>query len=196
MRRSRMWTTSLGAALAAIVAIGAAAQESEGASVEAAAPVEGQGWTGLTNPMDVIAARGALMAEMEQLMIPIDSYTAGDVYDLDMLRENAAGVARLLTVVPHLFPPTTNLYDPDAEIPVTLAQPELWENFDTFYRLATAASGVADEASSTQDPEAFRQQGLAIRAACAACHDTFLLPYVPETVNPEEFQDFDFGTFD
>ena len=159
-----------------------------------AAPTAGPGWTGLSKPTEIIAARTALMEEMEQLMIPLDSYTAGDKHDPDLLRANAAGVARLLKVVPHLFPPTTNLYQQGTKTPATLALPVVWQNFDSFYSLAAGAQEIAEEFASTQDPVALKPMALAIRGACKSCHDSFLLEYKPESVT-EKDTNFDFGTF-
>lgn len=196
LNRAQFWTATLGAALAGMLAIeaGIAQESSQPPPAADAASLTGPGWTGVTNPLDVIAARAALMSEIEQLMIPLDSFTAGDTYDLDMLRQNAEGVSKLLKVVPHLFPPTTNLYNADDEIPVTLAQADVWENFDVFTSLAAEAVKVADEASKTSDPEAFRQKALDIRTACAACHDSFLLTYEAPALSDED-ENFDFGGF-
>ena len=43
-----------------------------------AAPGNGQGWTGITKPKDVIAARQELMEHIEELMEPIDTITVKD----------------------------------------------------------------------------------------------------------------------
>src|SRR5690606_21261122 len=45
------------------------------------------GWTGSTHPNDVIAARRALMLELQERMQPIDSHAAGEAADPDALRE-------------------------------------------------------------------------------------------------------------
>jgi len=196
-------TASLSIALTVLLAACARAPESSQPAAPAAsqapaaagaAPTSGPGWTGLTSPTDVIAARDALMKEIEQLMIPLDSYTAGDKFNPDVLRANAAGVARLLKIVPHLFPPTTNLYEKDSKTPATLALPRLWQNFDAFTIMAQNAQKVADQAASTQDPVTLKQKALDIRAACAACHDAFLLTYKPEAASQKDAS-FDFGNF-
>lgn len=185
-RRANFWTI----ALAALLALDMAQEALPAAPTELA----GQGWTCLADPAGVIAARGQLMLEMEQLMIPLDSYTTGDPYDVDMLRDNAAGVARLLQVVPHLFPPTTNLYKDTDTLPATLALPEILTNFDGFQGLATEASEVADDASNTADAEASRQKALDIRTACAACHSIFVRAYDTPAVSGND-KSVDFGAF-
>ena len=149
---------------------------------------------GVTQPADIIAARTNLMLVLEQLMMPLDYFTAGDDYPLDVLQANANDIGTLLTVVPHLFPLSTNLYDPDAEIPETLALPAIWEDFATFQGMADAASATALAAASERDPDAFVTAALNIRAACTACHDQFVREYVPETVSDDDLN-FDFGAF-
>jgi len=149
---------------------------------------------GVTAPEEIVAARTNLMLVLEQLMIPLDYFTAGDDYPLDMLQANAENVGTLMTITPHLFPPSTNLYDPDAEVPETLALPAIWEDFATFRAMSEAASATALAAASESDPDAFLQAALDIRATCTACHDQFVRAYVPETVNDDDLT-FDFGAF-
>lgn len=155
------------------------------------APKDGQGWTGVTNPEDVIAARQALMAELERLMEPIDSFTVGDEEDPDELRSAATTIAQLLRAVPHLFPPTTNLYDPAAETPPTIALPAIWQSFSTFYTLANSAVASAESLAKAKTPDALRSGGTALRASCDACHAPFLRAYQPAKPS-EEDANFDF----
>lgn len=154
-------------------------------------PPAGPGWTGVTRPQDVIAARQALMFEMERLMQPIDSFTVGEPAEPSALTSAATSVAEMLQAVPHLFPPTTNLYDPDAEAPPTIALPAIWQDFDAFYALAGAASAAAKNLASTTGTEPLKAAGRNLRSTCDACHTLFLRTYVPDTVN-EEDRDFDF----
>jgi cytochrome c556 len=155
------------------------------------APADGPGWTGLTNPEDVILARQALMTEMERLMQPIDSLTAGEPADPDELRSAATTIAQVLLALPHLFPPTTNRYDPAAATPVTIAMPAIWQDFPTFRALADAASAAATTLASATDADALAAGSQRLRAACDACHAPFLRPYVPSTVTDED-REFDF----
>jgi cytochrome c556 len=94
-----------------------------------AAPDQGAGWTGITNPKDVITARQELMEEVEHLMQPIDTIQVKGVDDPDKLRASAGTISSMLLALPHLFPPTTNLYDPKPEMPATLALPAIWKDF-------------------------------------------------------------------
>lgn len=157
------------------------------------APGDGPGWTGITSPMDVIAARQALMLEIEQLMEPIDTYTVDDSLDPDELKRAAHTISVMLMTVPHLFPPTTNLYEPDNNLTPTLALPKIWEDFPTFSAMATAASSAATALSETSDPDELRDAALGLRASCDACHELHLRPYEPSTVTDED-RNFDFDS--
>src|SRR5690606_1434628 len=121
---------------------------------QAQPPADDPAWTGVTHPSDVIAARQALMTEIERLMEPIDIARTGEQSDPAVLKETASTIATMLLAVPHLFPPTTNLFDPEAELPETIALPAIWENFEAFYALASAASDAATAMASTDDPAA------------------------------------------
>lgn len=177
-------TTTVLIAAAAIVKI---------ASAQDSATSHDPGWTGLTNPMDVIAARQALMLELEQLMVPIDTYTVEPDTDPTLLPPAARTIATMLLAVPHLFPSTTNLYDPEEEMPATIALPRIWEEFDTFYSMAAASSMAATTMAGTTGPEALRASSLALRATCDACHALYLRPYVSGTVTEEDLE-FDFDS--
>lgn len=159
----------------------------------AAAPAAAPGWTGLAKPRDVITARGKLMEGMERLMEPIDTITvqSGPVKNVDVLHRNADTIADMLTAVPHLFPPTTNLYDPKSQTPATIALPAIWQNFDAFYQLAGAASKAAREMAGTSGDKSLRAASLKLRASCDACHALFLRKYEPPKAQASDEQ-FDF----
>jgi len=164
------------------------------AMAAAPAPVPSPGWTGLSKPKEVIAARGKLMEGMEGLMEPIDTITVqtGPVRNADQLHRNAAAIADILTAVPHLFPPTTNLYDAKSQTPPTIALPAIWQNFEVFYQLAGAASQAAREMAATNGDQALRAASLKLRGSCDACHALFLRKYVPpKTQASDEQFDFD-----
>jgi len=157
-----------------------------------AAPGQGPGWTGITNPQDVIRARQELMEHIEELMQPIDTIQVKDTNDLDTLRGNAEIISAMLLAVPHLFPPTTNRYDPKAEEPATLALPAIWKDFGSFYELATAASSAAQTMAETKGKEPLRTASLKLRASCDACHALYLRPYAPPKVlDSDRAFDFD-----
>ncbi|MEY2854552.1 MAG: Cytochrome, partial [Pseudomonadota bacterium] len=153
----------------------------------------GQGWTGLTRPREMIAARLELMEHMEELMKPIDTLQVEDVHDAATLKFNAEVVGAILTAVPHLFPPTTNLYDPKATIPDTLALPQIWQQFDTFYSMAEAAAQQAEAMASAEGMLVQRAQSLKLRGTCDACHELFLRKYVSPVTQPSDYE-FDFSS--
>ncbi len=175
------------AAIAAIAVAGVAFSAAAGSG-------DGPGWTGVSNPKDVIAARGELMEEIEHLMEPIDTFQVVDTDDLNGLRLAANTVHVMLLALPHLFPPTTNLYDPKADTPATLALPAIWKDFDTFYRLAGAASKAAETMADTPaGKQQLRAEGIALRASCDACHALFLRPYHESKVTDADIN-FDFDS--
>jgi cytochrome c556 len=134
------------------------------------------------------------MERMEILMQPIDTITiqTGPVKNVEQLHQNAEAVASILTAVPHLFPPTTNLYDPKSQTPATIALPAIWQNFDAFYQLAGAASKAATEMAATKGDKPLRAASLKLRASCDACHALFLRKYEgPKAQSSDAQFDFD-----
>jgi cytochrome c556 len=156
-----------------------------------AVPGQGQGWTGVTMPKAVIAARQEVMEHMEILMKPIDTITVSGVRNVEQLHENAEVLGAILMAVPHLFPPTTNLYDPKVTMPATLALPAIWQNFDSFYSLAAAASKSADTFAVTKGSAQLRAASLKLRASCDACHTLYLRKYESPKVLESDYK-FDF----
>jgi cytochrome c556 len=155
------------------------------------APDDGAGWTGLTEPEEIIEARRVLMIDVERQMIPIDRFTAGEPADLDALKAAATTMEAMLLAFPHLFPPTTNLYDPAVLEPPTRALPEIWRNFDAFRTLAEAGESAAATMAAADGAEALRTAGRNLRANCDACHAQFARPYTPPQVTQEDLE-FDF----
>ena len=164
-----------------------------GALAEGPTPGQGQGWTGITNPQDLILTRELLMTELEDLMKPIDTYTVDNSISLKTITTNAKTISAMLLTVPHLFPPTTNLYDPRVEQPVTLALPKIWQQFEAFYAMAAATSKMADTLAHESGPAALHTGAEDLREACEACHEEFVLPYEPHEPTAEELN-FDFDS--
>lgn len=165
------------------------------AATPASAPAAAPGWTGLGKPKDIIQARGRLMERMEVLMQPIDTITVqkGPVRNVDVLHQNAETVAAMLTAVPHLFPSSTNLYDPKSQTPATIALPAIWQNFDAFYQLAGAAAKAAGEMATAKGDSGLRAASLKLRASCDACHAPFLRKYEGVKASAAD-GDFDFDS--
>jgi cytochrome c556 len=180
--KQRLVTNALAAVLVALAGSALAAD---------AIPGQGQGWTGVTMPKAVIAARQEVMEHMEILMKPIDTITVSGVRNVEQLHENAEVLGAILMAVPHLFPPTTNLYDPKVTMPATLALPAIWQNFDSFYSLAAAASKAADTFAITKGDAQLRAASLKLRASCDACHTLYLRKYESPKVLDSDYK-FDF----
>ena len=145
-----------------------------------------------TPPAEVIASRQALMMAMETLMQPIDTYTVDRAgIDTGVMRANAEAIQAMLLVTPQLFPDSTNLYDAKADLPATLAMPEIWKNFAAFRGFATAASGAAASVVESADGGALVEASVGLRAACDACHAVNLLPYEAPSFDSDSDFDFD-----
>ncbi len=156
-----------------------------------AAALEGAGWTGLTEPAEVIEARRLLMVEAERLMKPIDEFSIGAPGDPAALRSAATTLEPLLLALPHLFPPTTNLFDPAAHDPPTVALPAIWQRFAAFKTFAESAESAAAALAAADDGEPLRVASERLRAACDRCHAGFMKPYTPPQVTDAD-RDFDF----
>jgi cytochrome c556 len=157
------------------------------------APMTGEGWTGLTEPEEIIEARRVLMIQIEQLMRPIDEFAASGTGDLPELRSAAATIEAMMLAFPHLFPPTTNLFDATVREPPTYTLPRLWDEFGAFQALVVRAEEAAGAMMASDDPELVRAAARALRASCDACHALFTRPYTPPRVTPEDLE-FDFDS--
>jgi cytochrome c556 len=155
------------------------------------AAVAGPGWTGLTEPGEVIEARRVLMLEAERLMKPLDGYSMGQPGEPAASRSAARTLESMLLALPHLFPPTTNLFDPDVREPPTIAVPALWSRFAAFETFAESAERAAAAAAVAEDGEPLREASARLRAACDTCHRAFTKPYTPPVVTDED-RNFDF----
>ena len=173
-----------------IVVLGLATQ----VQTQAPVPGEGPGWTGATEPKEVIEARRVLMQAVERLIKPIDSFTLGTAAEPAVLRSYAATIEPMLLVLPHLFPPTTNLYDPASVESPTIALPAIWQDFATFQKLAGSAEVAAATLAATEGEEPLRAASRNLRASCDACHALFTKPYEPPKAT-EADRDFDFERF-
>lgn len=171
----------------ALAAIGSAAA----AAAQNDAPGEGAGWTGLTEAEEIIEARRVLMLQTEELMKPIDAFTAGADADPAALKAAAATIEAMLLALPHLFPPTTDLYDPAELEQPTIALPALWQDFGAFRELAAAGEAAAAAMVEAESVEALRSAARTLRTTCDGCHARFTEPYTPPVVTEQDLE-FDF----
>jgi cytochrome c556 len=150
-------------------------------------------WTGANRPSDVVAARQVLMLEIGRLMRPVDAVAADDREPVsDDLRSQAESIEHLLQAVPHLFPPSTNLYDEHDDPPPTAALPAIWQSFPQFYA-ANEAAILSARALSTAAANDARAAAAALRASCDGCHAVYVKAYTPPTISDED-RDFDFDS--
>lgn len=145
----------------------------------------------LAEPGEIIEARRLLMTEAERLMKPIDGYTIGEPADPAQLRSLATTLEPMLLALPHLFPPSTNLFDPAVIDPPTIALPAIWQRFGTFRTLAENAERAAAALREADGTEALQAASTRLRTACDVCHRTFTRPYTPPRVTDEDLN-FDF----
>jgi cytochrome c556 len=199
LQKESPMTRILGAVGVVLAVMGCTPANEAPPSADATAPVsepraqalEGPGWTGLTEPEEVIEARRLLMVEAERLMKPIDEFSIGGPGDPAALRSAATTLEPLLLAVPHLFPPTTNLFDPAVLDPPTTALPTIWQRFAAFQTFADAAERAAAALVTAEEGEPLRAASARLRSACDTCHAQFMKPYTPPQVTDED-RDFDF----
>jgi cytochrome c556 len=146
----------------------------------------------LAEPGEIIEARRLLMTEAERLMKPIDSYTLGEPAEPAELRSLATTLEPMLLALPHLFPPSTNLFDPAVIDPPTIALPAIWQRFPAFRAMAENSEHAAAQLRETgDDPAALKAASERLRTSCDACHRAFTRPYTPPVVTDEDLE-FDF----
>lgn len=146
-----------------------------------------------TAPAETMAARRALMVEIERLMKPIDSFTVGEPAEPDALKSAALSIQAMLLAIPQLFPAATNRFDPADSEPPTLALPAVWQQRSMFVQLNTASTRAAAELATADGTAAVRAAALRLRGSCDACHALFTRPYVPSTASDAD-RDFDFDS--
>jgi cytochrome c556 len=151
------------------------------------------GWTALTVPDEIIEARRVLMIESQRLMQPVEAFIAGEPAQAEVLRANAATLEVLMLALPHLFPPPTNLFDPNELDPPTLALPAIWQRFPAFMTFAGSAERAAAALRDAEDEEALRAASERLRSTCDVCHSSFMRPYTPPVVTDEDLS-FDFDS--
>lgn len=150
--------TALGLALSAV---SLAAPAPEGT-----APVE-----------DAIFARKTLKDAVCDKMMNIERMIGLGRIDLDVVHAQADAISAMLLAFPHLFPPASNRWKPNAEgspETLTLASPDLWTNFPDFYRQAAGAAQSAFALSRADTADDVKARARELRIACDTCHALYL----------------------
>jgi cytochrome c556 len=146
--------------------------------------VAGAGSTALSQdqsaatPKDAIFARKIVMDTIGANMDELESMThSSQPINLAEAHEHADTVSVMLMAFPHLFPPSTNQWKPNAERDPgrdTYASPDVWVKFADFYQQAADASKHAYKASRAKQESDFKESIAALRTACDSCHAVYL----------------------
>ena len=126
---------------------------------------------------DAIFARKTLQDAVCDRMMNIERMIGQGQIDLGVVHTQADAISALLLAFPHLFPPASNRWKPNAEGPpesLTLASPDLWTNFADFYRLAAGAARSAFDLSRAERAEDVKARARELRIACDTCHALYL----------------------
>ncbi len=133
------------------------------------------GLTGIDRSDEVIQARQLLMDGIETEMAGVELGLEAKQIQLEDLKLHADRISTLLAAFPHLFPPQTKpAVGSDGSPSPTTATLAIWQDFDTFYRMAQAAAMTAYDTSQAADLEAFRAQAKKLRVACDSCHAQYM----------------------
>jgi cytochrome c556 len=127
---------------------------------------------------DAIFARKTMMSSISDNMDQIETMIAsGKKIDLDDAHEHADTISVMLMAFPHLFPPGTNQWKPNADRDPgtdTFASPDVWSKFPDFYQRAAGASKTAYDMSRADKVDELKTRAKELRAACDACHALYL----------------------
>jgi cytochrome c556 len=128
---------------------------------------------GAATVKDVIFARKTLMNSICEKMSRIERMISMGRVDLDGANGDAEAISAMLMAFPHLFPPSSNQWNPDADpdpATDTYASPELWSGFADFYRRAAAASSTAHAMARADQIDDFKTRARELRIDCDTCH--------------------------
>jgi cytochrome c556 len=127
---------------------------------------------------DVIFARKTMMSAISDNMDQIETMiSSGKKIDLDDGHEHADTISVMFMAFPHLFPPSSNQWKPNADrdpATDTFASPDAWTKFSDFYKRAAAASKTAYDMSRADKEDEFKARAKELRVTCDACHAAYL----------------------
>lgn len=116
-------------------------------------------------------ARSAIMGQLDLLVASVEEkINAGG--DLDPARYEMEYAAAMVASIPWLFPEPSE-GEPQDEF--SNAAPEIWMEFEAFVALNENARTLAEAVAFSDSPEDFREGFEALEAACAACHDKYVV---------------------
>jgi cytochrome c556 len=129
-------------------------------------------------PKDTIFARKILMGAIDMNLGEIEAMLApGGKFEPVEAVEHADTVSIMLMSFPHMFPISTNQWQPNVDrdpATDTYASPDVWRNFAEFYQLSQAASKLAFDASRAKHGNEFKVLIGQLRAACNSCHALYM----------------------
>ena|SRR5437879_1597628 len=132
----------------------------------------------LPPPKDTIFARKILMGAIDMNMDEIETMLApGGKFEPAEAVEHSDTISIMLMSFPHLFPPSTNQWQPNADrdpATDTVASPDLWRNFSDYYQRAQTASKLALDATRAKSGNEFKGLIGQLRAACNSCHAAYM----------------------
>jgi cytochrome c556 len=126
---------------------------------------------------DVIFARKTMMSSISDNMDQIETMISTGKLDLADAHEHADTISVMLMAFPHLFPPASNQWKPNADLDPgtdTFASPDAWSKFSDFYQRAAGASKTAYDMSRADKPDELKAHAKELRVACNACHAAYL----------------------
>jgi len=127
---------------------------------------------------DTIFARKILMGAIDMNMDEIETMLApGGKFEPAEAVEHSDTISIMLMSFPHLFPPSTNQWQPNVDRDPaldTVASPDLWRNFADFYQRAQTASKLALDATRAKNGNEFKGLIVQLRAACNGCHAAYM----------------------
>jgi cytochrome c556 len=113
------------------------------------------------------------MSSISDNMDQIERMISFGKLDLDDAHEHADTISVMLMAFPHLFPPSSNQWKPNADLDPgtdTFASPDVWGKFSDFYQRAAAASKTAYDMSRADKADELKARAKELRVACDACH--------------------------
>ena len=128
---------------------------------------------GAATVKDVIFARKTLMNSICEKMSRIEMMISAGKIEQDDANADADAISVMLMTFPHLFPPSSNQWNPDADpdpATDTYASRELWSGFSDFYQRAAAAAKTAHDMSRADKVDDFKMSARELRIECDTCH--------------------------
>jgi cytochrome c556 len=126
---------------------------------------------------DVIFARKTMMDTLSDNMDQIEGMISTNKIDLADAHEHADTISVMLMAFPHLFPPSSNQWKPNADLDPatdTYASPDVWTKFADFYKRANDASKTAYDMSRADKADDLKARTAQLRTACNGCHAAYL----------------------